>query len=124
MSYLTKDICKVYASSAPATLDALWNDACCKFVKPAGKCGQPATAATCVVKLDIGDQNFSPIVGKDATISYGMIGVGSFGGIQQCGDDLHMKQGTSDTKSSSTATAGAGGAGGHANDGQEAKEKA
>ena len=105
MSYLTSQICITYAHSPPDVLEHVWNDECCKFVKPSGKCGQPATAKTCVVSVNIGAQNFSPEVKEGGTLTYGMIGVGSFGSVQACGKDIDFEQGTSKT----SATSGTGG---------------
>ena len=100
MSIYTSDICKAYAKLPKESLDQLWNDDCCAFVQPGGKCGQPEDGPTmCVVTTDFHNITISPHVGKNATLDHGMIGMGNFGGLQQCGDNQNLKQGTSTSSS-------------------------
>ena len=121
---MTLDICKAYASAPKASFDAFWNDGCCAFVKPPGKCGRPADAKACVVNVSFGDINISPTVEEGGKLTYGEIAFGNFGGIQQCGSKQDIDQGNSQSSSQSSGGGHAGGAGGQDDQAKKAMEAA
>ena len=88
---MTLDIFKAYAS-APKGFDAFWNDGCCAFVKPSGKCGQPADAKACLVDLSFGDTDYGF---GDAHVAlapeYFAKRFGNIRWIRQCGYEAQQK---------------------------------
>ena len=77
--------CKFIASLPEADFDILWDDGCCDFVSPPGKCGRSAGAKACNVNVSIGNINLSPSVGENGKMDIGEIPIGIFGSTQQCG---------------------------------------
>ena len=89
------DTCKSYASAPKESFDALWDDKCCAFVKPSGKCGQPADAKACLVDLSFGDTDhgFGDVHADDLYGSgYFNKRFGNIRWIPQCGYDAQQKQ--------------------------------